>query len=111
MLNFISFILTLNKTGIKKINSFEMWSYQRMLKSVGNRKNENVWIINNNKRESLSLVDKIGNAKFKYFIHILRNKLLSQIVMGKIPGSKAQGRQRKHWMDNNQHWINNTGQT
>ena len=52
---------TLNKTEIKKINSFEMWCYRRMLQITWIRKKSNVWIIKTIKRK-LSLIDKIGSA-------------------------------------------------
>ena len=51
-------------------------------------------------KRKLSLIDKIGRAKCELLSHIFRgNKLLSEILMEKIPGSKARGRQRKVWID------------
>ena len=96
----------LNKNGIKKINSFEMWCYQKMLKISCKQKKSNVWIMKTIKKKQ-SLIDKIGRAKCNYLGHIIRgNKLLSQILMGKIPRPKARGQHRDFGQK-----ISMTGQT
>ena len=91
---------TLTKADCKKINSFELWCWRKMLKIT--------WVM---KRSNKSILQEIGVKKrllgkisaqtLAYFGHIARrhDSLEKIILQGKIEGSRRPGRPKTRLFD------------
>ena len=96
---------TLSAETERQIEAFEMWCYRRMMRiSYMQRKtNEEVLRLAGEKGEIIKLYKK---RKLRYFGHVIRVEgRLSEILMGKIEGKRARGRQRLGWMDEIKRWV------
>ena len=90
---------TLNKSEEKRVDSFELWCWRRLLRIP--------WTA---RRTNISVLQEIGNPKpliarivehqLKYFGHVVRaQNMESDIMLGTITGSRKRGRPRTRWLD------------
>ena len=96
---------TMYKTMENKIEAFEMWIFRRLGRISWKDKitNEEVMRRLSVKREILS---NMRTAKLKYFGHTMRQESLHKtILVGRIEGKRARGRQRKIWTDDIKSWT------
>ena len=92
---------TLTKSDEKKINSFELWCWRRMLRITWRMKRSNESVLQeiNPKKRLLSI---IRSQMLRYFGHIARREgdCLEKIIMqGLVEGSRHRGRPRARWID------------
>ncbi|GFS20178.1 endonuclease-reverse transcriptase [Elysia marginata] len=86
---------TLPQSKLKKIETFEMWTYRRLAKISWKDKKTNQEVCEHlgTRRE---LVNTIKTRKIKHFGHIKRHaSFLRDVLEGKIEGSRPRGRQRR----------------
>ena len=98
---------TLRAEEKKKIQSAEMWFYQRLLNISWKHKRTHNSILEelNVKRE---LFGNIVKRKLTFFGHTIRNnncRLVSDIIQGKIEGKRGRGRPRINFTDNVKQWT------
>lgn len=99
---------TLKADTQKRLESFEMWCYRRMLRISWTQKVSNVKVLQRVAR-SRELLLTIKKRKVDYLGHILRHEryqLLQLIMMGKIAGKRRAGRRKKSWLRNIREWTN-----
>ena len=98
---------TLRAEEKKKIQSAEMWLYQRLLNITWQNKRSHNSILSELgvKRE---LYGSIVKRKLTFFGHTIRNnrcRLVPDIIEGKIEGRRGRGRPRTCYMDNIKQWT------
>ena len=90
---------TLNKQMEKRIEVFEMWCWRRLLKISWTERisNEEVMRRMGNERE---IIMKIRVRQMRFVGHVMRRGKIEDLSLtGRIPGSRARGRQREKYMD------------
>ena len=96
---------TLSKATIKKIASFEMWTYRRILKITWRDRVSNQEVLRR-MRTKRSLITSVKKRKLDYFGHLIRNDgLQRELLEGKIDGRRGRGRPRLSWMGNIKEWT------
>ena len=98
---------TLKAEDRKKIMSAEMWMYQRMLNLTWRDKRTHVSILDQLKVKR-ELFGNIVKRKLTFFGHIMRsknNRLVPDIIQGKIEGRRGRGRPRICYIDNVRQWT------
>ncbi|GFR75524.1 endonuclease-reverse transcriptase [Elysia marginata] len=88
----------------KKIQTFEMWCYRRLLKVPWTEKKTNKEIIEMADVDE-RLLQQLMKRKLRYAGHIMRGSsgpLLQLSLEGKIEGKRGQG--RRNWMDDVKEW-------
>ena len=105
--NFYFFIFHANAQSEKRINTFEMKRYRKILRIpyTARRTNENIKdeiVQKCGKQETLLSIVK--RRKIQWFGHVTRNDIslsLANIIMhGRVPGKRGRGRPRKTWLSN-----------
>ena len=91
---------TLRKKDRKKIDSFELWCWRRLLGVPWTARRTNESILNQIKPK-LSLEAMILKQKLSYFGHVMRteNSIEKAIMLGKVEGARRRGRPKMRWMD------------
>ena len=93
-LSFYHYLRTLNQETIRRIESFEMWCWRRMLKVKWTEKKTNAEVLKEANVER-SLLTSIKKRKHKWLGHIMRHEgLLKDIIEGKMDGKRRKGRPR-----------------
>lgn len=90
---------TMKKIDQKRINSFEMWCWRRMLRIPWTAKetNQNVLLYAEPRAPLLSLILR---QALSYFGHVMKVEGLErEIMLGKPEGGRRPGRQRMRWLD------------
>ncbi len=83
----------------KKIDSFEMWCWRRMLRIPWTAKRTNQSILSEIGEER-RLSSEVYARILKYFGHVTRaNTLESIVVQGKVDGKRSRGRSPTRWSD------------
>ena len=98
---------TLRAEEKKKIQSAEMWLYQRLLNITWKDKRTHNSILEELKVKR-ELFGSIVKRKLTFFGHTIRNnkcRLVSDIIQGKIEGRRGRGRPRICFFDNIKHWT------
>src|SRR5713101_6211333 len=92
--------LDVEKEGKKKIDTFELWTWRRLLKVPWTAKRTNQSILDE-VRPECSLEAFMLKQKLSYFGHVMRaeRSLEKTIMLGKVGGRRRRGRQRTRWMD------------
>lgn len=98
---------TLKTTTMRRLETFEMWLFRRLLKIswTDHITNEEVLRRMNRDRELMGLVKR---KKASYFGHIFRHQryeLLQLIMEGKIEGRRGLGRKKFSWLRNLRDWF------
>ena len=98
---------TLKAEERKKIMSAEMWFYQRLLNLTWRDKRTYVSILEqlNVKRELFGNIVKRKLTFLGYTIRSKNNRLVPDIIEGKIEGRRGRGRPRICYMDNVRQWT------
>ncbi|GFS04178.1 endonuclease-reverse transcriptase [Elysia marginata] len=102
---------TYSKTVQKKIQTFEMWCYRRLLKVPWTEKKTNKEIEQMDDVGEILLQQLNMKRKLRYAGHIMRGSsgpLLQLPLEGKIEGKRGQGRPRRNWMDDVKEWSGST---
>ena len=90
----------INKIERKRIDSFELWCYRRVLRIPWTKRSRNAEVVNiiNPK---MTLEGRILFLKLKYVGHSLRREdsLEKFILLGNTSGTRRRGRQRTRWWD------------
>ena len=98
---------TLRAEEKKKIQSAEMWFYQRLLNITWKNKRTHESILKELKIKR-ELFGNIVKRKLTFFGHTIRNnkcRLVSDIIQGKIEGKRGRGRPRISFNDNIKQWT------
>lgn len=91
---------TLKQVDRRKVESFEMWVYRRLLRIswTEHRTNISVLLELNIKTR---LLDRISQSYLRYFGHIVRRQdgMEKLVVEGKVSGRRSRGRSPMRWTD------------
>ena len=96
---------SISKLMCKRLKSFEIWCYRRMLRISWTCKvrNEHVYCKVGN---SADLYKSVQIKKLKYFGHFVRHSTLQRTFLeGKVNGRRGRGRPRATWFNNISQWI------
>ena len=75
-----------------------MWFYRRMLKISWVEKVTNDEVLNRVQKER-QLLQRIAHGQNKFLGHIIRKEAIEDLCLnGKVPGKKARGGQRLHFL-------------
>ena len=97
---------TLNADTCKKINSFKMWMYRKMLKISYTSHTANEEVLKRIHEKGLSLEKNIKMRKTQHFGHLVRKDMMQKSLLeGKICAKRPRGRPRKSWMKNIMEWT------
>ena len=96
---------SLNKDESAKLRSFETKSYRRAM-SISYREHvSNQEVLRRGKTGAI-LESQVRRRKLQYFGHIVRHESTEKdIMLGMIPGMRAQGGQKKLWIDDITRWL------
>lgn len=100
---------TLKQADRRKIDSFELWCWRRLLNISWTEKRTNESVLEEIKPEC-SLEALMVRLKLSYFGHIMRreNSMEKEIMLGMVGGTRRRGRQKKRWMDTIKEETNST---
>ena len=84
----------LNKETEKKLRSFEMWCWRRLMKVKWTDRKTNEWVLQQIGEEE-QLIKRIQERKWKWIGHILRHdSLMREVMEGQLEGRRSRGRRR-----------------
>ena len=90
---------TMKLADKKRIDSFEMWCYRRILRISWTERKTNTWVLEK-LRAKKSLRADIITRKLSYFGHITRHQCLQKNIMqGMVEGKRKRGRPPASWLD------------
>ena len=91
---------TIRKAECRRIDTFELWCWRRLLRVPWNGKRSNQSILKEISPE-YSLEGLMLKLKLQYFGHLTRriNSLGKTLMLGKIESRRRRGRQRIRWLD------------
>ena len=90
---------TLNKQMEKRLEAFEMWCWRRLLKISWTERISNEEVLRRMGVER-ELIVKIRTSQMRFIGHVMRRGKIEDLSLtGRIPGSRARGRQREKYMD------------
>ena len=91
---------TIKKAELRRIDSFELWCWRRLLRAHWTARRPNQSIL---KEISLgcSLEGLMLRLKFQYFGHLIRraDSFEKTLMLGKIEVRRRRGQQRMRWLD------------
>ena len=93
---------TIKKTEHRRIDTFELWGWRRLLRVPWTARKLNLSILKEISPEySLEGLMLKLNLKLQYFGHVMQrsNSLKKTLILGKIDSRKRRGRWRKWWLD------------
>ena len=84
----------------KRIDAFELWCWQRLLRVPWTSRTSNLSILKE-VSPGYSLEDLMLKLKFQYFGHLMwrTDSLEKTLMLGKIEGRRRRGWQRMRWLD------------
>ena len=90
---------TLKKQDKKNLDSFELWTWRRLLGVSWTERRTNASILEEIKPK-YSLEAMATKLKLAYFGHIMRreNSMEKDLMLGHTEGTRRRGRQRTRWM-------------
>ena len=91
---------TVNKAERRRIGTFELWCWRRLLRVPGPARRSNQSILKAIS-SGCSLEGLMLKLKLQYFGHLVRraDSLGKTLMLGKIEGRRRRGRQRMKWLD------------
>jgi hypothetical protein len=90
---------TVKKADRRKIDSFELWCWRRLLRIPWTARVTNKEVLERIKQD-MSLDGKITRLRLTYFGHVMRsNSLEKSVMLGMVSGKRRPGRQRTRWID------------
>ena len=92
---------TVKKAEHRKIYTFELWYWRRLLRVPWAARGSNQSILKENS-PGCPLEGLMLKLKLQYFGHLMRraDSLEKTLMLGKIEGRRRRGRQRMGWLDN-----------
>ena len=95
---------TVTRTVQKKLNAFNMWSYQ-CTRVSWREKRTNEWVLQK-LRAKMMLFKQITSRKRRFFGHAMRHDGQEEtITQGKVEGMQGRGRRRRVWHSDIEEWI------
>ena len=91
---------TIKKAECRRIESFELWCWRRLLRVPWTARRSNQSILEEIS-PGCSLEGPMLKLKLQYFGHLMRraDSLEKTLMLGKIEGGRKRGRQRMSWLD------------
>ena len=91
---------TIKKAERRRIDTFELWCWRRLLRVPWTARRSNQFILKEINSE-YSLEGLMLKLKLQYFGHLMRrtDSLKKTLMLGKIEGRRKRGRQRMRWLD------------
>ena len=91
---------TIKKTECQRIDTFELWSWRRLLKIPWATKSSNQSILKEINPE-YSLEGLMLKLKLQYLGHLMQraDSLEKTVILAEIEGKRRRGRQRMKWLD------------
>ena len=91
---------TIKKAEHKRIDTFELWCWRRLLRVPWTARRSNQSILKEISPGCL-LEELMLKLKLQYFGHLMRRTDSSEktLMLGKIEGRRRRGRQRMRWLD------------
>ena len=91
---------TIKKAECRRINTFELWCWRRLLRVPWTARRSNKSILKEISPD-YSLEGLILKLKLQYFGHLMRraDSFENILILGKIEGRRRRGRQRMRWLD------------
>ena len=97
---------TTNNTDAKRITSFEMKCYRKILRISWMEKVTNKEVLSRLDMKTTMLLQKAKTLKLKYFCHIKRHETLERhILEARIDGRRGRGRPTRRWEQDMIGWI------
>ena len=90
---------TINKAELRRIDTFELWCWRRLLRVPWTARRSNHSILKEIS-PGCSLERLMLKLKLQYFGHLMQraNSLEKTLMVGKIEGGRRRGRQRMRWL-------------
>uniref|UniRef100_A0A4W2DCQ3 Reverse transcriptase domain-containing protein n=1 Tax=Bos indicus x Bos taurus TaxID=30522 RepID=A0A4W2DCQ3_BOBOX len=91
---------TVKKAESRRIDSFELWCWRRLLRVPWTARRSNQSILKEIS-PGISLEGRMLKLKLQYFDHLMRrvDSLEKTLMLGGIGGKRRRGRQRMRWLD------------
>ena len=90
---------TMKLTDKKRLDSFEMWCYRRILRIPWTDRRTNTWVLEELGVEKKLRADILAR-KLVYFGHATRHHCLQKtIIQGMVEGKRKRGRPSASWLD------------
>ena len=91
---------TIKKAEHRRIDSFELWCWKRLLRVPQTARRPNQSILKETSPE-YSLEELMLKLKLQYFGHLMRrtDSLEKTLMIGRIKGGRRRGQQRMRWLD------------
>ena len=91
---------TIKKAEHRRINSFKLWCWRRLLRVPWTARRSNQSILKEISPE-YSLEVLMLKLKLQYFGHLMRrvDSFEKTLMLGKIEGGRRRGRERMRWLD------------
>ena len=100
---------TINDTFAKRITSFEMKCYRKILRIYWMEKVTNKEVLSRLDMKTTMLLQKAKTLKLKYFGHIKRHEILERhILEARIDGRRGRGRSTRRWEQDINDWMDMT---
>ena len=100
---------TINNTDAKRITSFEMKCYRKILRTSWMEKVTNKEVISRLDMKTTMLLKKAKTLKLKYFGLIKRHETLERhILEARIDGRRGRGRPTRRWEQDTNDWMDMT---
>ena len=97
---------TISKTDEKKITSFEMKCYRKILRISWTERKTNASVLEQLGVKALQLLNLIKKQKLSYFGHIKRHNTLEKLFLeGLCEGRRGRGRPRRRWTQDIGEWM------
>ena len=97
---------TISKTDEKKITSFEMKCYRKILRISWTERKTNASVLEQLGLKAPQLLNLIKKQKLSYFGHIKRHSTLKKLFLeGTCEGRRGRGRPRKRWTQDIGEWM------
>ena len=91
---------TIKKAECRRIHTFELWCWRRLLRVPWTAKRSN-WSILKEISPGCSSEGLMLKLKLQYFGHLMQraDSFEKTLMLGKIEGRRRRGRQRMRWLD------------
>ena len=97
---------TISKSCEKRINSFELKCYRKMLRIPWTARRRNEDILRELNIKPNWLLNTIKSRKLTYFGHLKRHDTLEKhILEAKLQGKRRRGRPARKWTDDIKEWL------
>ena len=96
----------MNKDEHRRIDSFELWFWRRLLRVPWTARTSNQSILKKISPEH-SLEGLMLKLKLQYFGHLMQraDSFEKTLMLGKIEGGRGRRRQRIRWLNGNTNWM------